>query len=54
MLAMTLVSIPLVLVLIGALSLLAVGVWVIVDAFLIPGLVREHNQRLIWEIEHHG
>lgn len=46
MLVITLVSIPLTLVFIGVLGFMAIGVWWIVDAFLIPGIVREHNMRL--------
>lgn len=32
---------------IGVLMWIALGVWLLVDAFLIPGMVREHNLRLI-------
>lgn len=46
MLVITLVSIPLTLVVIGFLGFMVVGVWWLVDAFLIPGIVREHNMRL--------
>lgn len=46
MLVITLVSIPLTLVLIGFLGFMAIGVWWLVDAFLIPGIVREYNMRL--------
>jgi len=31
---------------VGIAGLIVVGIWVLVDAFLIPGLVREFNQRL--------
>lgn len=32
---------------IGALPLMAVGIWVLVDLFLIPGLVAKQNNKLI-------
>lgn len=31
---------------VGTILLIAVGIWMIVDAFLIPGLVRDQNSRL--------
>jgi len=31
---------------VGFFLLAAVGLWLLVDAFLIPGIVREHNMRL--------
>jgi hypothetical protein len=31
---------------IGAFMLLGVGLWVLIDAFLIPDWIREHNNRL--------
>jgi TM2 domain-containing membrane protein YozV len=46
MLIITLVSIPLVLVLIGILTIWITVIWALVDAFLIPGMIREHNARL--------
>jgi TM2 domain-containing membrane protein YozV len=42
-LIVTLVSIPLAAVAIGGLGLLAVFVWIVVDAFLIPGWIRGQN-----------
>jgi TM2 domain-containing membrane protein YozV len=45
-LIVTLVSIPLTAVAIGGLGLLAVFLWIIVDAFLIPGWIRNHNNLL--------
>jgi len=36
---------------IGLLGLIAIIIWVIVDAFLIPGISREHNQALMDRIE---
>src|ERR1700733_6315829 len=47
MLIIPLVSIPLVFVAIGFIGLGVVWIWVIVDAFLIPGLTRGYNNRLI-------
>jgi len=47
MLVITLVSLPLTLALVGYIGLAVVGIWGIVDAFLIPGLVRTFNNRLI-------
>ncbi|HHN77834.1 MAG TPA: TM2 domain-containing protein [Phycisphaerales bacterium] len=46
MLCLTLVSTVLVLVFIGFFGLAAVGVWWLVDAFLIYSMVNEHNLRL--------
>lgn len=36
---------------IGLLGLIAIGIWVVVDVFLIPGISREHNQALMDRIE---
>lgn len=47
MLVLCLVSVPLTIVLIGYLGLAVVGVWALIDAFLIPGLTRDYNNRLI-------
>lgn len=46
-LILTLVSLLLTLVFVGIVGLLIVAVWVLVDAFLIPGLVRRYNDGLI-------
>jgi len=46
MLVIMLLSFPLALVFIGFLGFMAIGVWWLVDAFLIPGIVREFNLRL--------
>lgn len=51
MLVISLVSIPLCFVLIGFVTLFAVGVWWIIDAFLIPGWIQQHNELLIGEIQ---
>lgn len=50
LLVLFIVSILLTLVLIGAVGLLIVAIWLIVDAFLIPGIVSEYNQRLTHRI----
>ena len=36
---------------IGALGLIVIGIWWIVDAFLIPGMVRENNESLMQRID---
>ena len=46
MLVITLLSIPLMLILIGFVGIAVVGVWWIVDAFLIPGIAKIHNMKL--------
>jgi TM2 domain-containing membrane protein YozV len=46
MLVITLLSIPLTLIFVGIIGFMVVGVWWIVDAFLIPGIVRDSNMRL--------
>ncbi len=46
MLVLTLLSIPLAIILVGFLTWAAVGLWWLVDAFLVPGMIREHNVRL--------
>ncbi|NKB48812.1 MAG: NINE protein [Alphaproteobacteria bacterium] len=43
MLAITIVSWILTLVVIGAFGFIVIGIWWIVDAFLIPGMVRDKN-----------
>lgn len=43
MLLIFLISLPLLFVFVGYIGLFAVGVWWIVDAFLIPGWIRTHN-----------
>jgi len=47
MLIITLVSIPLAFLAIGFVGLGAIWIWVIVDAFLIPGITRSYNNQLI-------
>jgi len=46
-LLLTLFSIPLSIVGIGLLGLVLVGIWVLLDAFLIPDMIRSHNNGLI-------
>ena len=46
MLVITLVSIPLMLILIGFVGIAVISVWWIVDAFLIPGIAKIHNMKL--------
>jgi TM2 domain-containing membrane protein YozV len=47
MLIITLISIPFTFVGIGFIGLGVVWIWVIVDAFLIPGIARAYNNQLI-------
>ena len=47
MLLIFLISIPLSFVIIGYIGFVIVGVWALVDAFLIPGMARDYNNRLI-------
>lgn len=47
MLLIFLISIPLSFVSIGVVGFVIVGVWALVDAFLIPGMARDYNNRLI-------
>lgn len=51
MLVITLVSLPLMFVLIGFVTYFAVAIWWIVDAFLIPSWIQRHNELLIGQIE---
>ena len=46
MLILALITVPLMYVLIGFVTWAIVGLWWIVDAFLIPGLIRDYNLRL--------
>lgn len=46
-LLVTLVSMLLTFVLIGYAGLFLIGLWVLVDALLIPGMIRSYNNRLI-------
>lgn len=51
MLIIYILSLILLFVGIGLLGLIAIGIWWIVDAFLIPGIAREHNQALMQRLE---
>ncbi len=51
-LSITLVSIALMFFLIGFLTILISAIWVFVDAFLIPGMVRDYNSRLANQLSH--
>jgi TM2 domain-containing membrane protein YozV len=50
MLVIFLVSLPLTLAAVGFLGLAVVGIWCFVDAFLIPGMTRDYNNRLITQL----
>ncbi len=45
-LVITIASIFLSVVLIGLFGLAAIGIWVLIDAFLIPGMLQRYNSRL--------
>jgi TM2 domain-containing membrane protein YozV len=47
MLLISLFSIPLMFVIIGFLTIWITGIWALVDAFLIPGMVRDANLQLV-------
>lgn len=47
MLVIFILSWVLTFVVIGGLGFIVIGIWWIVDAFLIPGIAREHNQALM-------
>lgn len=51
MLVIYVLSILLLFVGVGIIGLAAIGIWWIVDAFLIPGMAREINQALVERIE---
>jgi len=51
MLIIFLLSLILTIVYVGLLGFIVLGVWVIVDAFLIPGIARQYNQALLQRIE---
>lgn len=46
MLIGTILSALLTVVVIGLIGIAIIGIWVLVDAFLIPGMVEEHNKQL--------
>jgi TM2 domain-containing membrane protein YozV len=45
-LVITIVSILLTFVLVGIFGLIGVGIWVLIDAFLIPGMLQRYNSKL--------
>lgn len=47
MLVIFFLSLVLTVVFIGWIGLFVVGIWALIDAFLIPGIVRDYNNRLI-------
>ncbi len=53
MVALLVASIVLSFFFIGFVGFIVLGIWVIVDAFLIPGIAREYNQALMARIEAH-
>lgn len=46
MLIIMLISIPAMFILIGFVGIAVIGVWWLVDAFLIPGIAKIHNMKL--------
>lgn len=46
MLLIFLLSLPLAIVLVGFIGLAIVGIWGIVDLFLVPGMIREENAKI--------
>ena len=46
-LVITLVSIVTTFLIIGFFGLAAVGIWVLIDAFLIPGMIQSYNSNLV-------
>jgi len=50
-LVLFIVSLILTFAFIGAFGFIVLGIWVIVDAFLIPGISREHNEALMQRLE---
>ena len=51
MLLIFLLSFPLAFVVVGLLGFMAIGIWWLVDAFLIPGIVARHNTALIAQLQ---
>ena len=43
---LTLISVPLMYVLIGFVTWAIVAIWLLIDAFLIPGIIRDYNMRV--------
>ena len=51
MLLIFLLSFPLAFVAVGLFGFLVIGIWWLVDAFLIPGMVARHNTALIAQLQ---
>jgi TM2 domain-containing membrane protein YozV len=47
LLVVSMISWALTFVLVGYVGMLVVGLWVLIDAFLIPGMIRDYNARII-------
>lgn len=52
LLLLTLISSLLSIILIGYIGILVMLVWVFIDAFLIPGMVRSHNSKIEQSVMH--
>lgn len=50
LLALNIASFIMTFVFIGVLGFIAVGVWIFIDLFLVPGLVRDYNNKLISDL----
>jgi TM2 domain-containing membrane protein YozV len=50
MLVISVLSFPLMALIIGFLTIAGVGVWVLIDAFSLAGWIREHNTRLAMKL----
>ena len=50
MLGLFMLSLLLTVVAVGLLGLLAVAFWAFIDLFLVPGMVQDHNNRLITQL----
>jgi TM2 domain-containing membrane protein YozV len=50
MLLIFVASAVLTIVVVGYLGLFVIGIWALVDAFLIPGMARDYNNRLITDL----
>jgi hypothetical protein len=46
MLVLTVVGIVTIAFIVGAIPLVVVGIWALVDALLIPGMIRDHKDKL--------
>ncbi|HEX8395663.1 MAG TPA: TM2 domain-containing protein [Longimicrobium sp.] len=50
MLILCCASFVLTFVVVGLLGFFVLGIWVLVDALLIPGMIRDHNMRLVGQL----